>query len=77
VSKCVAGLRITTFYNVAMRTNEVRKSARLRFKERNAHMKGVTLALRLALGLPHKDRRGQPLIDRQMEQVTFTISRQG
>jgi len=35
-------------------------------------MKGVTLALRLALGLPYKDRHGQPLIDHQTERVTFT-----
>ena len=41
-------------------------------KFRNAHMKGVTLALRLALGLPYKDRNGKPLVDHDSEWVTFT-----
>ena len=35
-------------------------------------MKGVTLALRLAFGLPYKDRNGLPFNDLRDEQVDFT-----
>jgi len=67
------------YFSVEGRTNRVRRSGRLPWKSgktgeefRNAHMKGVTLALRLALGLPYADRHGQPLLDHQTERVTFT-----
>jgi hypothetical protein len=35
-------------------------------------MHGVTLALRLALGLPHADPDGRPLIEHETERVRFT-----
>ena len=60
-----------TYFSVEGRTEKVRESGRLRFQKRNAHMKGVTLALRLALGLPYQDRNGAPLLDHDSERVTF------
>jgi hypothetical protein len=68
-----------TFFSVEGRTNETRKSARLPFQKRfrgdearNPHMKGVTLALRLALGLPFEDRLGKPFIHPEDDRVSFT-----
>ena len=68
-----------SFFSVPERTDEIRKSANLPFqkrfpgdKARNPHMKGVTLALRLALGLPYADLRGQPYIEPDEDRVTFT-----
>jgi hypothetical protein len=43
------------YFDVAGRTECVHNSSLLSFKERNAHMKGVTLALQLAFGLPIGD----------------------
>ena len=60
------------YFGVEGRTEKVRESGRLPFQARNPHMKGVTLALRLALGVPYEDRYGNPLIDRETEQVNFT-----
>lgn len=40
------------YFDVAGRTECVHHSGLLPFKERNAHMKGVTLALQLAFGIP-------------------------
>jgi hypothetical protein len=67
------------YFGVNGRTEKVRESGRLPFarripheEARNAHMKGVTLALRLALGLPYADRHGLPFFDHQMEQINFT-----
>lgn len=61
-----------TYFSVEGRTEKVRESGRLPFQERNAHMKGVTLAVRLALGLPYEDQNGAPLIDPETERVIFT-----
>lgn len=69
------------YFSVEGRTECVRNSARLPWRQRdpeegfrNAHMKGVTLALRLALGLPCADQYGRPLIDHETERVRFTDS---
>lgn len=66
------------YFGVEGRTDCVRHSAELPWRKRdpdeefrNAHMKGVTLALRLALGLPYADPYGRPLIDHATERVTF------
>ena len=68
-----------TFFSVPERTNEIRKSGFLpiekrfpRDEARNPHMKGVTLALRLALGLPYADRHGKPFTEPEEEEVSFT-----
>jgi hypothetical protein len=61
-----------SYFSVAERTAAVPPSRRLPWETRNPHMKGVTLALWLALGLPYKDRHGLPLIDPQTELVSFT-----
>jgi len=60
-----------TYFSVEGRTEKVRESGRLLFQKRNAHMKGVTLAMRLALGLPYQDQNGKPLVDHDSEWVTF------
>jgi hypothetical protein len=67
------------YFSVKGRTDKVRESGRLPFarripheEARNPHMKGVTLALRLALELPYADRHGLPFIDPREEQVNFT-----
>ena len=64
-----ASRAVPTGFGIAVACRGRRKTGE---EFRNAHMKGVTLALRLALGLPYKDRHGQPLIDHQTERVTFT-----
>jgi hypothetical protein len=61
-----------TYFGVEGRTEKVRESSRLPFPKRNAHMKGVTLALRLALGLPYMGPGGAPLIDHETERVNFS-----
>lgn len=72
------------YVGVAGRTELVRESARLNFartvpheESRNAHMRGVTLALRVALGLPYADQYDQPLVGPHTEQVPFTDGTQG
>jgi hypothetical protein len=60
-----------TYFSVEGRTEKVRESGRLPFQKRNAHMKGVTLALQLALGLPYDDQNGTPFIDHETERVKF------
>lgn len=46
---------------VAERTNDIEVRAAQTFRERNPHMKGVTLALRLAFGLPLEDTDAETL----------------
>jgi uracil-DNA glycosylase len=67
------------YFSVEVRTNEVRKSGRLPWYQdqpggefRNAHMKGVTLALRLAFNLRYADRHDSPLLDHETERLSFT-----
>lgn len=60
------------YASVTVRTGHVRASGRLRFTDRNGHMGGVTLALRLALGLPYQKSNGEHFIDPCEEQVKFT-----
>lgn len=67
------------YFSVERRTEQVRRSGRLPWHQsdpkegfRNAHMKGVTLALRLALGLSYVDTHGRPLIERPTERVRFS-----
>lgn len=66
------------YFSVDGRTECVRDSGRLPWLQRdlkegfrNAHMKGVTLALRLALGLPYADSYGRPLTGHETERVRF------
>jgi hypothetical protein len=59
------------YASVEQSTASVGASGRLLFTQRNAHMRGVALALRLALGLPYADVHGQPFSDPREEQVNF------
>jgi len=47
--------------NVAQRTSHVEAAGEKAFRDRNPHMKGVTLALRLAFGLPVDDPKAEYL----------------
>lgn len=67
------------YFSVNARTKAVRDSGDHPWyknssgkEPRNAHMKGVTLALRLALKLPYNDGDGSPLVDSDTERVGFT-----
>jgi hypothetical protein len=64
-----------TFCSIRHRTDRVLERGGQSIDERNSHMKGVTLALRLAFGLPYKDWRGLPFMEPRDEQVNFTNGR--